>query len=120
MNLPIHLQLDNLLEISSGNTKFVVDILHKIAENLKTFPIQIEQAFTQNDFAKMAALAHKFKSSTVYLGFEPLDKCLNRLEKYSEDNLSSQNIASLVAEVGLLSYKVSEKLQVEMKAFTSN
>ncbi|MEH0154616.1 Hpt domain-containing protein [Limibacter armeniacum] len=95
-------QLDftGLYDVTDGNEEFMAKLLQAISNSLYSFPNDMQQAIDEQNLVQFAKLAHKFKSSTAYLGFPPLDELLSELEA---DNVEQVDTHTVMEEINLLS-----------------
>ncbi|MCS7005787.1 MAG: hypothetical protein NZM38_10755 [Cytophagales bacterium] len=110
----VELNLSSLREIADGNQQFISAILEKVYSNLQTYTEEIIALFRANRLEEMGKMAHKLKSSTVYLGSRKLDEVLNFLEKTDKASFSSQEIASKIDELCCLLPIILKKIEKEI------
>jgi HPt (histidine-containing phosphotransfer) domain-containing protein len=101
-------------QIANGKTAFIKSVLAVIQKNLAEYPMFLFSDFTIKDYDKLKQTAHKFKSSTAYLGYKPLDTALNELENYKELSLTDADIQLRIDDVQkyslLLNQAINKKL----------
>lgn len=74
------IDLVSFYEIVDHQEPLILNLLRILHKNLLDYPIQMKQDLQNHDFLALAELAHKFKSSTAYVGLSQFNHVLNLIE----------------------------------------
>lgn len=74
------IDLTYLHSISEGDRSLEDNLIEIFLQQLPEFETDIMQAYADNDYPRLAAAAHKAKSSILAMGMEPCSQALKRLE----------------------------------------
>lgn len=97
-------------DIAGGDEGVFKSLLSLIFKNLGEYPGQIKSLYDKGEMHAMRELVHKYKSSTAYLHFAPLNEILHKLEYPSEHNLQAGDYPELLGKV----FSLSEYLKQEV------
>lgn len=105
------INLDNLRDISGNDPAFMTAIINKIVNALPEGLMGIRNYIQEQNWAGVASLAHKTKSTSAYTGSNELHHLLGSIEikAKTEENLDA--IADLHSEA----HALSDSIVVELK-----
>lgn len=107
--------LDNLIEISRGNSNFIKKMLTLFIEQSHLTCIELEQLLTDNNFESISKTAHKIKPSIENLGISSLMLDIAILDKNNINDREKEEIENSVQNVIKILKTVSEQLQLEVQ-----
>ena len=107
------LDFSYIYDIAGGRQEFFVKLLNAIFKSLNEYPPKINQAYQDNDLTSMREMAHKFKSSISYLGYEAFNNALNTLELADDTLQNTSTLDELMKNI--LQYTEESLLSVEAK-----
>jgi HPt (histidine-containing phosphotransfer) domain-containing protein len=81
---------------------------------LNEYPQQIQRLYEKQEMQAMRELVHKYKSSTAYLHFTPLNEILNKLEHPLEHSLKESDYAPLLEKVASFSAYIESAIQEKL------
>ncbi|TAF35480.1 MAG: Hpt domain-containing protein [Cytophagales bacterium] len=74
------IDLASFYEIVDNQEPLIISLLQILHKNLIEYPQQMTHDLAQKDFVALSELAHKFKSSTAYIGIVEFNKVLDHIE----------------------------------------
>ena len=95
------MDFSRLYDLTGGRETFLVSLLKKIKTSTETSPQEIKALFQQGNQLATRELAHKFKSSVMYLNHKGMNEAIEKVEYSNETGLSpkeiEQNINAIIS-----------------------
>lgn len=86
--------LNYIKEVTEGNAEFMQSLIDIFLSQLPEFEREICESSAQHDWPRLAAVAHKAKSSIASMGMDELAVGLKRLEMLAKTFAVEQNVDS--------------------------
>ena len=106
-----HYDLSELVAMSQGNTGFVTKMVTVFLETTKESLKELLVRFDNNEYANVAALAHKIKPSIDLMGINDLKETVREIEK--NGRAEGDKLGVLVPQLALILETVFTELQQE-------
>lgn len=111
-----YVSLDYLLELSGGDTDFILDMILTFLNTAPGYMTDFELLREQKDWYKMSRAAHKFKSSFSVIGSDSLTGYASAIEKLCKEEVP--DVAAMdhaIGEMKSLFLQVMAELEDSVK-----
>ena len=105
------IDFSQLYDLTGGKKLFLIKLLKKIADNLNDYPIEIKSSYIASDYYNLRELAHKFKSSVIYLKHRKMNHTLNNIELSEKNKVTTQEVGKYVNEIITYSKEIIPSIQ---------
>ncbi|MEM6297508.1 MAG: Hpt domain-containing protein, partial [Bacteroidota bacterium] len=90
------IDLSYIREIVDDQPEMMLNLLGILENNLKDYPVKMQEEWESGDLHALRETAHKFKSSTAYTNLTAFNQALNDLEKSEEEGKTTEEIKELL------------------------
>lgn len=108
--------LEQLIEISKGNTDFVDKMLNLFTDRTPKSVQEIKSAYYRGDFEQVGRIAHRIKPSIFNLSIKSLEKEITEIELLSKEFQASEKLEKLIIKLEC----VIDKVIIELKKMTES
>ncbi len=103
--------LQNLNEMSRGNTGFVQKMLHLFVETTPQYLEQINTLYEERDIVGIKKVAHKMKPSIGNMGIIAIKQDIRDIEHFDDEGQSQENLKVLIEKVNRILSDVVKQLK---------
>jgi HPt (histidine-containing phosphotransfer) domain-containing protein len=109
------IDLSYIRDIVDNQPELIAGMLKILEKNLREYPVLMHKELENGNLKALRETAHKFKSSTAYTGLTEFNQTLNRIELCEEQNLSLEEVKSLVDEIAVASLQIRHQVEELIK-----
>lgn len=95
----MYTNLTYLTSLSKGNTEFTKKLINTFITTANGDIEKFNQFLEKKDYEGIGNIAHKMKPSLQLMGIESLQQPVAELETFARENINTEKIPQLVAEV---------------------
>ena len=88
--------LTYLNQMSDGNNELIVEMAEIYKSQIPEFINNLQEAYKNNDWQQLAAIAHKAKSSVAIIGLNNLANELKTLETDAKEGVNTDNYLKII------------------------
>ncbi|MCK5781786.1 MAG: Hpt domain-containing protein [Flavobacteriales bacterium] len=104
-------ELTELEKLAEGDAAFIKDIVLTFVEHVPMQVIEIEKAFENSDYNKLAAKAHKIKPSIDIMGISALKQVVRDVENICNNQTDIDKLDGLVSQLVIVIKNVINELK---------
>jgi CheY-like chemotaxis protein len=106
-----YVDLSYLETVSEGDKAFMDDLLNIFREQVPVLSGKLQEHLDNGDIDKLAAVAHKAKSSVAMLGINELKTAMENLEKWAKQKINKEKYPEIVENFHQISKLVLEEIK---------
>ncbi|MDP5093360.1 MAG: hypothetical protein NWQ17_08610 [Polaribacter sp.] len=108
-------KLDMIEMMCRGNETQILNMVNVFIDQISKSIVEIEQAYTENDFLKIKSLAHKIKPTLTYFGTAKLEKEFIDTELLIAKEITSTELDLKIKTLQLMTNQVVTELKDDFK-----
>ena len=102
--------LNYMSSICDGDIQFMIEMVETFLKDAPVITKEMTTLSKNNDWIKVSNLAHKFKTSLMFMGIESLHSVIREIEKNGQEMVNVSSIPPLVDQVSETCIKASQEL----------
>ncbi|MFH0866475.1 MAG: Hpt domain-containing protein [Bacteroidota bacterium] len=108
--------IDNLVDLSGGDSTFICEMIHMFISHSGAFMNDMNNAIIAGDIVTLKQKAHKYKTSAQLFQIQDLHSLLARLENFI-DFSEKQEMDDVLKNIGKISALAVKQLKAELKNY---
>jgi HPt (histidine-containing phosphotransfer) domain-containing protein len=118
-NAGFKLDLSYLKDVASGSDEFMIDMIDLFLDQTPAYFEQLEQFIIEEDWSKVADIAHKIKPTLAFMGVDSARESMAEIEQNARNLINLQAISPAFQILKEMSVQLYTQL-AEVKASLQN
>lgn len=118
-NSGFKLDLSYLKDVASGSTEFMIDMIDLFLDQTPTYFEQLEQFIIEENWPKVAEIAHKIKPTLAFMGVDSARESMAEIEQNARNLINLETISPAFQILKEMSLQLYNQLR-EVKASLQN
>lgn len=117
-NAGFKLDLSYLKDVASGSDEFMIDMIDLFLDQTPAYFEQMEQFITDEDWSKVADIAHKIKPTLAFMGVDSARESMAEIEQNARNVINLETISpafQLLKEMSVHLYKQLEEVKASLQ-----
>lgn len=117
-NAGFKLDLSYLKDVASGSDEFMIDMIDLFLDQTPAYFEQLEQFIMEEDWSKVADIAHKIKPTLAFMGVDSARESMAEIEQNARNVINLETISpafQLLKEMSVQLYKQLAEVKASLQ-----
>jgi HPt (histidine-containing phosphotransfer) domain-containing protein len=117
-NAGFKVDLSYLKDVASGSDEFMIDMIDLFLDQTPAYFEQIEQFISEENWSKVADIAHKIKPTLAFMGVDSARESMAGIEQNARNLVNLEAISpafQLLKEMSVQLYKQLEEVKASLQ-----
>jgi HPt (histidine-containing phosphotransfer) domain-containing protein len=110
--------LSYIYSICDDDESFIREMIQTFLSDSPGLTDNMKKFSDLGEWKKVGDLAHKFKTSLMFMGINSLHDSIRKVEFSGRNNIETESIPNLVSEISIISSKAIEELKTCLSGLT--
>jgi len=117
-NAGFKVDLSYLKDVASGSDEFMIDMIDLFLDQTPAYFEQLEQFIIEEDWSKVADIAHKIKPTLAFMGVDSARESMAGIEQNARNLINLETISpafQILKEMSVQLYKQLEEVKASLQ-----
>jgi HPt (histidine-containing phosphotransfer) domain-containing protein len=117
-NAGFKVDLSYLKDVASGSDEFMIDMIDLFLDQTPTYFEQLEQFIVEENWSKVADIAHKIKPTLAFMGVDSARESMAEIEQNARNLINLETISpafQILKEMSVQLYKQLEEVKASLQ-----